>query len=137
MRLTHLSFAIALLSLGACHDATAPAVVNNPANSALLVVVNDADTRLVPALDPDARAPMHSALTELRVALEAGDVSRAQRAAAVVHALVAGHQNEHAAQGVMGARAGDTPQIAGADGADLDAIALLVEAAVTALASTP
>jgi hypothetical protein len=144
--LARLMFAgVALLAAASCSDATGPAGPREtlapttaaqkatPLPPELLVAVMDADTRLLAALDADARAPMHAALTELNDALDAGDVPGAQRAVAVVRALVSGHQGVHASRNVVGAIAGDTPQLVGADGADLSALALLADAVDTAL----
>ena len=129
----------ALLALAGCGDVTGPTDAREsltptavslpaPISPDLLIAVVDADTRLLPALDADARAPMHAALAELRAALEAGDVTRAGRASAIVRALVAGHQGEHAAHNSIGITAGDAPKLIGADGADLSALALLADA---------
>ena len=133
-----------LLALVSCTDATAPIDTHDsrapsvailaPVSPELLVAVADADTRLLAVLDEDARAPMHAALTELHTALDVGDVERSRRAAAVVRALVAGHQSEHAMHNVVGVTAGDAATPVGSDGADLSALALLADA-VDALVS--
>lgn len=133
-----------LFALAACGDVTRPADPSRASLAApiavnlspdLLVVVADADARLVPALDADARAPMHVALTELRAALAGGDLARSQRAVAVVRALVSGHQSEHASRNSVGVRGGDSQQLAGTDGADLSSLALLADAVDAGLRS--
>ena len=66
--------AAALNALAACADATGPsdtpeslvlpavALAAAPFPPELLIAVADADTRMLPALDADTRAPMHAAL---------------------------------------------------------------------------
>jgi len=71
---------------------------------------------------------MHAALAQLHDALDAGDRPGAQRAVAVVRALVSGHQGVHASRNAVAMIAGDSPQLVGPDGADLSALALLADA---------
>lgn len=137
--------AAALLALAACADATGPsdtpeslvlpavALAAAPFPPELLIAVADADTRMLPALDADTRAPMHAALTALRAALDAGDVTGGQRAVAIVRALVSGHQSEHASRNAISVSAGHPSQLQGTDGADLAAFALLADAVDAAL----
>lgn len=92
---------------------TAPVTV--VASPALLAMMDDAETRVIPALDPSLQTPVASAMARVQKALSEGDVARYREALDALHVLVA------------------APQGMARHDADLDALELLVNAAQRAL----